>query len=472
MTTAPVWGTFDLGLVTIEFETALLVGAGSSDGLHDEVFVTDANGLPAIPATTLAGVLRHTLAGTGDPGSDPSCRSLFGFQDGAEGQVSAVRLSFGHLHDAGDLPVKARDAAQDAVTRFLQVGTIRDHVRIGGQGTVDDRGKFDERVVPAGARFTFEVCVDHASGKRFTDIVALLNQAQVRIGRRSRSGLGAFRLIRARSTTVDLTRPEGVALMAKIPVCLRELAEDKAGHLKDLLPAGRGTAPGWARCRLTLEPQGTWAIGGGSPTGREPLLGKDKQWDRLPLTEGRIIWKDGQAKVRADIREGRDAAFLVPGSSIKGALRHRTAFHARRLSGIWLKPELTDSSPTKAEAELFGEIRGQETGRPGRVFIADVVLHQESAPYVAHQHVSLDRFTQGPMDHLLFDELTLGPTKLVIEVLIRDPESLDETTRKALACALNDLSAGRLGLGVGRGHGKFRGKVEWLEGGSLSGGQA
>jgi len=472
MTITVPWRRFDLGLVTIEFVTAMLIGAGDSDGLHDDVFVTDANGLPAIPAPTIAGILRHALAGTGDPSADPTCRALFGFQAGSEGQASAVRISFGHLHDGSDLPVPARGASEDDVTRFVRAGCTRDHVRIDGRGVVDDRGKFDELVVPAGARFSFEVSVDHAAGKRFADMLALLGQAQVRMGRRSRSGLGQFRVVRAACTTVDLTRPEGVERMARLPVCLRELAENK-GDLLDPVPLGRGVAAeGWARCRVELEPEGTWMIGGGDPSGREPSEGRTNEWDRLPLTEGRLHWKDAGGKSVGEVRRGVDAPFLVPGSSVKGALRHRIGFHARRLEGQWLQPGQGRPSPVQAEVDLFGSARDDEGGSPGRVFFSDVCLQPTEVAYVPLQHVSLDRFTQGPMDHLLFDELTLGAASIVLELFVRDPESLDAVARQAFARALEDLCQGRLAVGVGRGQGRFRGKVEWLDGGSWSGGQA
>ena len=44
---------------TIEFTTPFLVGAGEEDFFSDAVFVADANGLPAIPGSSIAGVLRH-----------------------------------------------------------------------------------------------------------------------------------------------------------------------------------------------------------------------------------------------------------------------------------------------------------------------------------------------------------------------------------------------------------------------------
>lgn len=48
--------------VVLEATTALAVGSGEKDITTDALVATDANGLPYLPGTTIAGVLRHTLA--------------------------------------------------------------------------------------------------------------------------------------------------------------------------------------------------------------------------------------------------------------------------------------------------------------------------------------------------------------------------------------------------------------------------
>ena len=41
----------------LEARTALSVGSGGADGVYDHPIARDANGLPTIPGTSLAGVL-------------------------------------------------------------------------------------------------------------------------------------------------------------------------------------------------------------------------------------------------------------------------------------------------------------------------------------------------------------------------------------------------------------------------------
>lgn len=458
------WAQFDIGLVTIEFTTPFLIGAGESDHLHDDVFQVDANGLPCIPGATLAGILRHAFADGGDPATAEACRRLFGYQDSDDGEASALRVSFGLIHDASDRPVTARGTAIDEVLSFFKAGVTRDHARIGMHGVVDGRGKFDELVVPAGARFTFELAVSHSSAQRIKDVLAVLARSELRIGRRSRSGLGSFQVVRARVATFDMREAADIKRLAKLPVDLRAMAAHEGLAALSVPNPLAGSA--WGHYELQLQPVGTWVIGGGVTTGREPSAGRDRPWGRLPLTERYVRWEEGKNGSRGKVVTPQDAPFVVPGSSVKGALRHRTAFHARRLAGQWLEQGAESPGPTVEELVLYGDIKNEDGGSPGRVFISDAFVDAKTA-YVPQQHVSLDRFTQGPMDHLLFDELAVGSCSISLKLSIQRDDRFDSTTLEALKAALIDLCQGRLALGAGRGHGRFKGTLKWLSGADL-----
>lgn len=461
------WAKFELGYVTIELTSAFLVADSDGDQLFDDVFVKDANGLPCIPGESLAGILRHAIAGLEDPETDDTCRNVFGYQDKGEGDASRVRISYAHAHDQHDRPVPFRGAeTNDPVLAALQAGVGRDHVRIGMTGAVDDRGKFDVRLVPAGSRFTFELAVSANSRLKLKDLVGELTHPGLRIGGKTRRGLGSFKIVRVKSAAFDLSNKDDVKRLAQLPVALEKAVSSKVlGELKDWSRPQRGQ---WLQGKLTLTPIGTWMIGGGIPTGNEPPKEGDKPWDDVPLSERRIQWSaQGQGRVESD----KESQFLVPGSSVKGSLRHRTAFHIRRLRGEWLEAN-REYPVTEEEAFLFGDIRSKDGGVPGRVFISDLYLKQRPS-YEALQHVSLDRFTQGPMDHLLFDELALGKASLELEVAIQQSEDWDtnpvaQRAREALALALEDLRIGRLSLGAGRGHGRFKGdNIQWEQNQSL-----
>lgn len=447
------WRSFELAYVTIELETAFLVGAAESDNLFDSVFVTDASGLPCIPGESLAGALRHALAG--ESGSkDERVRQAFGFQAREDGESSRIRLSFAHVHGQDDVPVAFRaEVKDDPVLLALVAGVGRDHVRIGKHGAVDQRGKFDELLVPAGARFTFEICLSTESPIKMNELLAMLAHRDLCIGGKTRRGLGRFKVVRVRGASFDLSREDDLKRLAKLPVALEQAAV--SGELRRLEMPGPPQRPDFFEGTLTLKPIGTWMIGGGAPTGREPKREKEGPWDRVPLSEHKIAWSKQGDKDRGQVVTGDKAPYLVPGSSIKGALRHRTAFHARRLRRIWTAEAVSE------EELLFGDVRGQKSGSPGCVFIGDMYL-EPKVTLEPFQHVSLDRFTQAPMDHLLYDELALGVCELKVQISVKLPA--DDTTllaRKALLAAVQDLCEGRLSIGAGRSHGRFRGQPQW-----------
>jgi CRISPR/Cas system CSM-associated protein Csm3 (group 7 of RAMP superfamily) len=201
-----------------------------------------------------------------------------------------------------------------------------------------------------------------------------------------------------------------------------------------------------------------------------------KPWDRFPLAEKRIVWTSNRTEESGAVSEHSD--WLLPGSSVKGVLRHRTSFYARLLAGQMInandRTTIDEASATPAdEIRLFGSERGQTSNdtssRPGCIRIGDARIAStgDGAPKQAgFEHVSIDRFTQGPIDNRLFNENTLsrGP-EIVIDIAV-DTRRLDNdrpTTLQALRRAIEDLCAGRLALGAAssRGHGIFKGRIEW-----------
>lgn len=466
---------FSFARVTIEALTPLTVGTGAGDDTRDALCVTDANGIPAIPGTTLAGLMRHALAGDRDPDTCPDCRSLFGFQEGNQGHSSRVLLSWAVAHDSNNRPVPFRGASlNDPVLAFLAGGVLRDHVRIDLRGIADKHGKFDESLVPAGARFTFEIRVIGDTGSRdLSRLLQVLEAPFFRMGGRTRRGFGRIRVVEVSHRAFDLTRPEDRAQWRKVPRDLHDPVP--TGILRPLPRVAPATSTRYVIATLTLFPEAGWIIGGGEPQEEHRRVDKgkpsDRFHDRVPVSEKRVSWSALPARVS-------EPAPVLPGSSLKGALRHRLGFHARRLANQWARGEQLALShlervPPAEETWLFGCIKDQESGSPGRLFVTDLYLAPRASQTLPVAHVSLDRFTQGPMDGLLFSEATLyGRSPHSVEVVI-DTHAPHDTIlpthlKQAVKATLDDLCKGRLPLGAGssKGHGFFEGTLTWSDGGS------
>lgn len=471
---------FDLLRITIELSSPMTIGGAEQDDLQDHAAVLDANGLPTLPGSSIAGVLRHALA-EGDPDEDPGIRVMFGYQKEDDGASSRLWTSWGQVHDRNDRPfpmlalseAQRRALKEDEVLVALSEGCVRDHVRLSARGVPADRGKFETLLVPRGARFTFEIGIapppDKKLRERFSvaSVLGRLASPQVRLGGRTLRGFGSFELQKVLHRRFDLSKPEDADAWARLPRALEVSAPP--GVLK-VFPVGdtKATArSGWITLQRNYEPEDLLLPGGGDPEDWGDLLaarGPDASREpRVPVTERRIMYKGGQGT----LAPGEP---YVPGTSIKGALRHRVAFHARILAGALVDPddprraddldldvqlqEQRGEPGAAAVAELFGRARGDE-GQTGRLIVEDVPIKLQRAQWL--DHVSLDRYSGGPMDGLLFSELThanAGQLFLTLRMHLR-LDGVSDPTLRALELAVEDLGRGRLAIGAGasRGHG-------------------
>lgn len=453
-----------LARVTIELTTPMLIG-GDAGELSDRVFVTDANGLPTIPGTSLVGVLRHAFA---EIHGAATVDNLFGFQSDNEGHGSRLAVSFGLIHDQTDTPVEGlRDSAaidSDPVLEQARRGIMRDHVRIGHHGAVDGDGKFDQTVVAAGHRFTFELELAGTAEDEtlWRQLLSLLSSGRLRLGGSTRRGLGAFVVRRLVGDRFDLTEPGQFAAYARHPVSLAA-----PGNLPNIEVQAK---PGDDElvC-LRLKPESFWMFGGGTFDGTG-----DGSADMLPVAERRIRWHDGRGTVGEE-------EILIPGSSVKGALAHRCAYYAHALAGVFAdgldeeELERVLSERPEPVIELFGMARdtddGRAEGRSGRIFIDDIFLPADRYQQKEVAHVSIDRFTGGPIDGALFFEKPFfGGDDIPLTIRVQNPDDLSDAAREILKRALTDLGEGLLPLGggVNRGNGVFTAQAAlpaWLAGG-------
>ena len=200
---------------------------------------------------------------------------------------------------------------------------------------------------------------------------------------------------------------------------------------------------------LTLQAEAGWRIGGGEHS----LNQHDKEPDLLPQHELRIHWNGNKATLS-------DHGYLLPGSAIKGAIRHRVAYHYRCLQQDFSTTESEQATENcSAVVALFGKSEGN-TGHAGLLQFSDVQLDANKTDTKVLMHNRIDRFTGGVMNGALFSEEVLWKTPLTLCIEIpANPrtETLDDDTREALQRTLKDLADGWLPIGANgsRGLGVF-----------------
>jgi len=440
--------------LVLEATTPLAIGAGRGNGVFDSLLVRDGNGLPGLPGTSLAGVLRHRIYR--ELGRDVA-EDLFGSAHDQREAASRVHVSWGCLHDQEDQPVEGLILEPDdprqndplLTEARLETPIRRDHVRLDHRGAAVDTGQFDRTALHAGYRFTVELTCWYKERRdlQWAALEELLRWPGLRLGGASRSGFGALKLVCAHKRGFDLRDADDLEAFAAVSADLGEVTGWQA-----LAPRPERSG---AVIRLQLEPEDGYRFGGGDvpiepwETEKAPKL--------VPVTEPVVVWDDAG---RGSLSERR---LLIPGSGVKGAIRHRFAYHYHRHTGTWAD----DPRPYDDVAEcpgvrtLFGHATDdrEEAGQAGRLFIDDLYLPLPRQP-VSTTHNAIDRFTGGVRRGVLFSQQTVA-VPLELEIAVDDTKPLAEpTVAAALRDTLEDLCTGRLALGSGggRGLGTFQGE--------------
>jgi CRISPR-associated RAMP protein len=476
--------------VTIEAETPLAIGSGKKSILTDAAINRDANGLPFVPGTTLAGLIRHAI-------DEELANRLMGFikkekDKSGEYEVEGSRLIvteaklLNHNGKAIDGLLNLETACNDEDRTFLdgfKHAPIRQHAKINHRGVTEDKGKFDEEVVPKGARFCFEMELmanpqnkeELADYKQnFKDLLRILVADGFRVGGKSRNGFGKIKVV----DKACLYRELDLSLPADLDLYLNKSASlaDEWDGFKPL-KLEKPQESRYTRYELKINPKDFMFFGSGF--GNEDV-------DHSYIKERYITW-DGDGN--SGRWNSQDNSLVVPASSVKGALAHRTAFHynkAREIFAENLSPEDFNKyvgKRNKAVFALFGSEGNEDETQPpeaptgertdgkrrGHVLFADIVKHRkDQTDKKIHNHVKIDRFTGGAIEGALFDEEALiihpdEPEKLDLELLVDVDELINEDQRIILAFeeALKDVCKGLLPLGgnVNKGYGQFEGKL-------------
>lgn len=439
--------------LTVEAATPLAVGTSKgSDILTDAPVAKDVNGLPYIPATSIAGVIRHAMGYT----DDKTDGNPFGYISKTNDNDDSGHGSDIIFTDAVMVGKngKALDGIQDIdwndeFYRYFQDLPVRQHVRINDRGTAEDNGKFDNEVVYKGTRFVFEIELisdKDTDDKHIENAIKHLRDCTLRIGGGTRKGYGKLKVVKCLQASLDLSKPEHLEKYLK--KC-SSLAEEWDGFT-EISEIGSLDNSKWTHYQLKLKPLDFFMFGSG--------MG-DSDADNIYVSE--YVVSQGES-IDSNKR------VLIPGSSIKGAIAHRTAYQYNKIKKRFAggqKPEDITGCANEAVAAIFGEKKSDKTFTRGRILIDDVIKGQAEpkATTKTFFHNKIDQFTGGTMDGALFQEKVVygKGNEYTLNIYVEDSALADEDVEKAFEQSLRDICAGLLPLGgiTNRGNGIFTGTV-------------
>lgn len=390
---------------SLELKTPMLIGSGE-DEITDNDIIKDSEGKPYIPATSFIGVLRSEFI---ERGMKDKIDKLFGFSKDDKGFQSPFYCKDLELTEA-DFKITGRDG-----------------VKINNKtGIAVDRAKYDYEILEPGKTFSFEMGFDvekkdsnnnktyrleyDDAVKFINGIYTLLYNEGISVGAKTQNGLGKLKLKdnSAKIHAYDFNNAE---------------------HIKQWLDNGNDvdeiplTLDNNFKSKYNFELSGNFAI-------KNSLIVRSYRTNSK-VTDAEHIKSNGKP--------------VLPGSSIKGALRAR----AEKILNT-IKPEITDQSINI----LFGIAGKGEDKSKSRILFEEVDITDTQR--AVQSRVKIDRFTGGAIDGALFDSMPEFPTNnepnIVLKIKIKDCEDHEAGL---MLLVLKDLMTADLPIGgeknIGRG---------------------
>ncbi|RMG20649.1 MAG: hypothetical protein D6732_28550 [Methanobacteriota archaeon] len=454
--------------------------------VRDALVMRDAFGFPCIPGTSIAGVVRHALEDHAKEEEREALREFFGYQESNTGVGAKIRFSPALLVIKNDVPSlhNFMQYAKEFKWWFTQL-PVRNHVRINHRGVVDGDGLFDNEIVYKGGRFVaeFELTGSEDDLPLWNKVLEVIRSSIFRVGQGTRKGYGRLQVIGLSEKKFDLREQQDFQDYLEYDSNFCPAWRDVGSLL--LLAESHESQPeernepeseGVIHYELRLYPESFFFFGSGHG---------DEDADDTPLLERVITYDENNYIHLADARN------VIPGSSIKGALRHRTCFYynkrKKRYAEVYANSQLVKivtGNMNNAVYALFGAESGASftahdgilenggpearSGRRGVVLIDDVFLENVVNDKVLN-HIQIDRFTGGVIDGALFSEKVSrfkddSYVRVSVKVLpfeVKDQEDIIG----AFEDALRDVCRGVLPLGgmATKGQGIFTGSL-WKNG--------
>lgn len=439
--------------------TPIHVGGNGGDPIVDLALAVNGRGKFYVPGTSLAGALRAWMPLE----NEQFVNQVWGPLLDKKNRENSLSSSESH---ASFVVVEDAEISSSKIE-------IRDGVGIDRlTGTAAERVKFDRAILPKGTKIPLDITVEHSANQssanwdqvkaEFHALLTALQNEEVYLGAAKTRGLGRVKLEGLKIKEQDLASTTGILATLK--------GDGKTKNLSELATASVSvTQRPRLSCTIHWQPVG-------------PVMVKAEAdgiaVDMLPLVSA----------VAED-----NVSFVIPGSSIKGALRTQAERIIRTLLHRSI-PDLEDPQQRFLQQlqdiplikSLFGNAArmesGQQLGQIAALSIADcyatksLEIFEWAAIETAEteqqlrqrldqanlrntqmaMHVAIDRWTGGAADSFLYSTLEpMGvkwqPIELGLDLSRHSEEH--EPMITLLLLLLRDLKAGRIPLGFGANRG-------------------
>ena len=406
-------------------DAPLLIGSGGSEeGNQIDIHVLrDKDGIPYIPGTSLAGVLRAFV----EADDAKTGALIFGTPQDSHGKAALELQSAISLYDV---------QLSDAKT------IVRDGVSLdGATGVALAHHKFDYEAIDSGAHgpFRMEIILRGIHAEYEKDIKKVLERLRGRLlggfylGARTTKGFGRVHLKDIRVDTYDFSNPKDVISWLRPK---RANAEDHAEYIGDT--------------EKRVYAESDFVIDADFAIAHSLII---RDYDK----SARDAASHDETSISAVMKRDSRGNYIIPGTSLKGVLRHRAAYIVRQLGSTG------DFDAAEAFVErMMGPSPETMKKHPNEAkkrsdFVVDEAVISQGVIEADQSRNRIDRFTGGTIDTALFTTKPIwqknhGESVVRLHFGVKDAEEWEAGLALLL---LKDLWLGRTAIGgeksIGRG---------------------
>lgn len=394
----------------VQLDSPLLIGNGQDDNEPEQDIhvLKNQNDIPFIPGTSITGTLRHMMEGE----NKEAANILFGHierENSQDSLQSAVVVSDVLLEDT---EIVVRDGVCiDAYTRTAKKGQKYNYEAI-------ERSTEQH---PAKGKLNILITIREYQTTQLPEwkqiVQSLVKQLAfgIRVGALTSKGFGRISVPNIQAYFYDMTA------FADVKKWLINQPSERI----------------YTGTKEDTQPVGTFVV-----TGHFALK------TSLLVRSSEITEEDRKNKIHAvPIQAGND--YLIPGTSVKGVLRHQAAYILRMMG--------KDAVLEKEFADLMGYADSQKS-KKSRFLTDEIYISQEYVKAQKQTRNVIDRFTGGTIDSKLFAEKPLWQEdaswpSITLQYTIHKSRGWE---RGLALFLLKDLWTGNMALGgdmaVGRGY--------------------
>lgn len=416
----------------IRFHAAapMIVGSGMARNTDNDV-ARDSRGLPYIPGSAVAGVIRDALKGSGAP-------EISRYLGDAE-NIAGTREEFQRAPRITESRLVFYDATMDPEYRDKYRVSVRDGVGLNKFKNVKRGAKFDLEVLEPGVEFVTyaEQNVESEDDLDYLPyIVTALMSRPVSFGAKSTRGYGRISDLQFRRMDFDFTGDPRDKEHSAREYLDFNMYDDKSWKNAEPVDGNvsRNDVDGVCILRLGLQLTGGISI-------RKYTAAVNSKVEHL----------DFQQLTVRDVKTDKEIP-VVPGTSWAGAFRHQI----ERLSpGASVYHGSGNNGEDKIEHNYFGLVSG-DTKERSDIYFSESQIRGGSDKILSRS--SIDRFTGGAANGALFTEQVHYGGSTELEITFHRPHASGGYTSDFLstfAAACADLHEGILPVGgetsIGRG---------------------